>query len=305
MSRQRLINITSIPIKIRLSKMRIFWGIVAVTAICFPFIRRAEQIWRMLKQVWQPSSWLYLTSSLSLLVVSFFILALTWHGILQMLGGNLPCNVAIKLYGLTLLPRYIPGTLWGYAGRVLLCERETVPIKPAVHSIMAEVGLIVLTGAVTAALRYVAGMWIFVLAFVATVTIILEPVVGRIVRQRCVPPISKLALWCKWMMSYIWFWLLYGISNWLIVLSIAPTAGLPAMQDIISGAATAWLLGFLVVVVPSGLGVREWMLALTLLPIVGLNGGIFVSLMARMNVMAAEVLFCLFCLFTYHSKHTH
>jgi len=81
----------------------------------------------------------------------------------------------------------------------------------------------------------------------------------------------------------------------LVVMSGLPRSWSDLMPDIIVNFVGAWIIGFVAVVVPGGLGVREGVFALTLAPIIGPTMGVFVPLLARLMGMLAEAIFAVLC----------
>ena len=276
--------------------VRTVLGVLILVTILGFFAGRAGQTLDTVRQAWQPVSWLYLALSFVTLLICLLILALAWYGLLRTLGGRLPLPVALRFYGLTLLPRYVPGMVWGYAGRTLLCEREGVPRKVAAGSAVVEVGLIVGTGVIVAATNYLSHGWIVLLTSLPGLILLFGFLLAWATHQRrWATRLTRAATWYGWGLVYIGFWLLYGASSWLVVLSVAPGIRLSSAPDVVVSATVAWLAGFLVVLVPGGLGVREGVFVLTLTPIIGPAGGTFVPLIARLIGMASEAVFSVLC----------
>jgi hypothetical protein len=249
----------------------------------------------MVRLTWQPVSWLYLGLSFLLLVVCALIMAVLWYGLLRTMGGRLPFAQAIRLYGLTLLPRYVPGMVWGYAGRAIWCEQYGVPKKVAVGSATVEVGLVVVGGLAIVALKHLAWAWIFTFG-VPILLLASGLILARITRRRTMLAGFKQGfVWYGWALAYLGFWLMYGLSSWLVTLSVAPQLGVDYASEIVASYAMAWLVGFAAVFVPSGLGVREGVFALALIPVLGHAGAIFVPLLARAVAMLSEFTFFVLC----------
>lgn len=274
---------------------RTVMGAVVLVVILGFFACRAGQTLDMVRQAWQPVSWLYLALSFALLIIGLFVMALMWYGLLRTMGGRLPLLMALRFYGLTLLPRYVPGMVWGYAGRTLLCEQEGVPRKVAAGSAVVEVGLITGSGVIVAAAKYLAFGWIVLLGLPGVILLLGLLLAWSMHRRQWIARLTRVATWYGWALAYVGFWLLYGASSWFVVLSVVPGIGLSCAPDVIVSATMAWLAGFLVILVPSGLGVREGVFALTLTPIVGPAAGVFVPLIARLIGMSAEAAFFFLC----------
>jgi len=279
----------------RSSRLRTIVGATMAIVVTGFFVSRAGQTLNMVRLAWQPVSWLYLGMSLLLLVVCLFIMAVLWYGLLRTMGGRLPLAQAIRLYGLTLLPRYLPGMVWGYAGRAVWCEHYGVPKKVAVGSVAVEVGLIVVGGLAIVVLKHLAWAWVITFGM-PTLLLASGLVLARITRRRTMLVRFKQAfVWYGWALAYLGFWLMYGLSSWLVTLSVTPELGVDYASEIVVSYAVAWLVGFAVVFIPNGLGVREGVFALALIPVLGHAGAIFVPLLARAVAMLSEITFFVLC----------
>jgi uncharacterized membrane protein YbhN (UPF0104 family) len=271
-------------------------GLVILALVVWFFARRAGQTMDLVREAWQPVSWLYLALSFALVLVCLFLMALLWYGILRTMGGQLPLVTALRFYGITLLPRYLPGMVWGYVGRTLLCERRGITRNVATGSAMVEVGLIVGSGFLLVLLKYLAAWWI-VLIILPSLLLMAALLSARPTRrQQKTLQFKRVATWCGWGFAYAGFWLLYGASSWLVALSVAPGLTPQDAPEIVVRSIAAWLAGFLAVIVPGGLGVREGVFALTLVEIVGPAEGAFIPLLARSIGILAELMFFLICL---------
>ena len=257
------------------------------------FARRAGQTVDTVRQSWQPVSWVYLVLSFASFLICLFIMALLWYGILRTMGGRLPLSTALRFYGLTLLPRYVPGSVWGYAGRTLLCEREGVERRVAAGSAVVEVGLIVGSAFIVVLMEFLDPGWIL-LVLLPAVIMLLGFLFSRLLDcpQKAVR-FRRSATWYGWGLAYLGFWLMYGASSWLVASSVSPKVDTGHVLAITVRSTAAWLAGFLAIVVPGGLGVREGVFALILTPIVGPAGGVFIPLLARLTGMLAELVFFL------------
>lgn len=270
-------------------------GIVILLVVLGSFVRRTEQTVLEVRQVWQPVSWLYVAASLALLLTCLFVMALLWYGLLHTISGRLSLLTAVQFYGLSLLPRYLPGMVWGYVGRTLLCERAGITRKVAVASTVAEVGLLVSSGALLAAMKYLGWGWML-LPVLPGVIVALGFILATLMsRHRWISQLRRVGTWYAWGLAYVAFWALYGLSIWYVVLSVDRGIGVALLPDVAASAILAWLGGFVLVLVPAGLGVREGLFALTLAPILGPTKGLLVPLMARLIGLSAEAVFFTCC----------
>jgi len=276
--------------------LRTALGIVILSVVIGFFGRQAGQTVSEARQTWQPVSWLYVVLSFSSVLISLLAMALMWHGLLRTLDGHLPALTAVRFYGLTLLPRYVPGMVWGYVGRTVLCERAGVPRKTVVESIIAEVGLILGSGAVVIGMKRFGWGWGLLLGMPSILLLTGGVSAWLMRREQWVSRFVRGGIWWGWMLAYVAFWLLYGLSTWFAVLSVAPEIATAELPAIIVSTVLAWLGGFIVILVPGGLGIRESVFALTLTPMIGPAKGLLVPLLARLIGLSAEAVFFGGCL---------
>ena len=98
--------------------------------------------------------------------------------------------------------------------------------------------------------------------------------------------------WMSLIGLHLLLWLCYGIAVWLTIsaLGVLPRGGILAATFIFT---VAWLVGFLFVFVPAGLGVRELTLSGLLVSNLGLSVGpaSAVALIVRAFILLAEAVF--------------
>ena len=94
----------------------------------------------------------------------------------------------------------------------------------------------------------------------------------------------------RWMGLYALGWVLQGLAFWILVrslgLDLTAMAGLPAYP-------AAYVLGYVAIFAPAGIGVREGVLTGCLQPALGINAALAVALVARLWTTALELLLAL------------
>ncbi len=89
-------------------------------------------------------------------------------------------------------------------------------------------------------------------------------------------------------------WVLLGLSQVAVILAVSSVTLTPGMVALVTaGVALATVAGFVVAVLPGGLGVREWVLMTTLAPAVGEDTAVVSALALRLTWVAAEVVVAL------------
>ena len=121
---------------------------------------------------------------------------------------------------------------------------------------------------------------------------VLNPVMGRLLRLARQPELSQplsgrtLAAALGW--SFV-AWICNGIQIWALAVRLGAPAGSTLLLAT-GGYAFAWSVGFLVVFVPVGVGVREILLVATLSPTIGTGSATAVALVSRALTTAGDLI---------------
>jgi glycosyltransferase 2 family protein len=192
---------------------------------------------------------------------------LVWTVILRRLGVNArPSWVGIWFK--SQLGKYLPGSVWQYAGRVTLGRSRGIPVQTGLASIAVEVVASLIAAALVAALAlppaYSLAAWGAFAALcglaslgrrrlVAAAERLAAPALARVDRSTVAAGLRSVPVAVG---LYLGVWALYGTAFWLTAHSLF---GVPA-SDLLHYAgvfAVAWTVGYVVVFAPGGIGVRE------------------------------------------------
>ena len=206
-----------------------------------------------------------------LAVATYPLFALGWRQCLLASGGEAQPGAAVRIFARSQLARYLPGSLWNFVGRALLCAREGIDRPAAVGSMVLEnaatIACALLVFAATlplwpSKLETAAKPALGVVAVL--VLLILHPkVFARIVRLAARVSLShepdidlSFGQLVTIAAHYVAAWIVTGLAFWMFASSAhsLPIDGLPVLAG---GFAVAWVTGFVAVFVPCGLGVRE------------------------------------------------
>ena len=225
---------------------------------------------------------------------------LVWPLILKQLGTRPPPD-SVRIFLQSQLGKYVPGSVWQYAGRVGLARNRGIPIRSAILSLAIEVG----ASAIAAAAL---GLFVFPLpiavplafAILIAVTIVgakagaqrlLEPAMRRVAG---IVPLSVSDFQSVYRslyratIFYIPVWVVYGLAFWLTGRALF---AVPA-QDLGFFTATfalGWLVGMAAVFAPGGIGVREAVLVALLAPRIGQREAIVIAAASRLLLTAADL----------------
>ena len=226
---------------------------------------------------WQ-FAWLPILLALLVRFVQMLLNATIWWRALALAGAAIPYRLGLSLYLRTQLARYLPGGIWDIVGRFVLGQEAGVNKRSMAASIGLEMGLQILSGSVFLLLALALGQdldsgrywWMGVFVASATLVVLSPPIftflVNRGLKLLRKPPLtmrltyrSLLLLFLARLLSHF----MVGLGFYLFTLGLTPTL-LSHAPLLISSYVGSWLVGYLAVLVPMGIGVREGALVLLL-----------------------------------------
>ncbi|MBI4522116.1 MAG: flippase-like domain-containing protein [Gemmatimonadetes bacterium] len=253
---------------------------------------------------WRPSL-LPLAASALVLLAGFVLAAWFWGRLATVFGGQpLGFRDVNRIYFLANLGRYLPGKVWQIAGLAYLAREHGVQPLAAtgaallgqaltlVGALLIGAGCLAWTGD-SGSLR-VPGWALPPLAIGAAVLLV-PPLFRRIVvavfraARQSAPDLDGIdpLFGARWLALYSLAWIIYGISFWIFARAFHVSVGLAASAGAF---AAAYLVGYLAVFAPAGIGVREGILAAALTPYVEPAAALALALLARVWTTVVEVL---------------
>jgi hypothetical protein len=278
----------------------------------------------LLQQAWQGIVALQQTQScvarpvyfglvLATFLAAYGVQMAAWALIMRSLAAPLSARTVFQGYALAFLPRYIPGSVWGYLSRnEWLAQSHQVSYAVSTTASLIEAAMLLLTAGWIGALYALPMHWphplltpaLIMLGGVATALVwYATPWLARRVfkghshLQAPAPRRHAHALLVATTLLYLLFWGLQGAALVSIGralcdnLTVAPFATTAA-------SALSWAIGFLIIFVPAGLGVREWTLSTMLVSFTALPSGqaTLLALVSRLGLIAAEFIVLLLSL---------
>lgn len=259
--------------------LRALVGIVAVGLAFYFLVSRLVRDWHQIPFHEMRFAPLPLIASFAVLIATRFPLeAFAWSRILRTMDERINPWRAMSIICVTQLGKYIPGKLWFTLGRASLAKRDGIPEAKTLVSVTVEIALSLLAALLLLAAA-VPLLPAGTLPSKAYLLFILGPVCLVMVHPAIFNRLLRLALrWLKqpqFTMSlnyggvlaitglYLLDWVLQGIGSYLLINSFypLPLARLPVLMG---GYAVSWMIGFLILIAPAGLGVREGIFTLIL-----------------------------------------
>lgn len=270
-------------------------------------VRSITVNWHELRS--QPIHWQLSTGWIvaSVLVVfgAYAILIEAWRRVVLSMGERLEFGPAARIWFLASLGKYVPGKVWAVAGAAVLAQRAGVDPSVAVAAALVLQALALASGAAAVALTAreafqavgpgivplagvviaisVAG--IFALTSQALLDRINRLLPSSFPQLRAVRPgVLALAF-----VANLLAWSAYGVALLLLARGLLPDIRLSLAQAV--GVFTcSYLVGFIALFAPGGLGPRESVFLLLLAPDIGLKPAAGLALASRLLLTGTEVL---------------
>lgn len=234
----------------------------------------------------------------------FVGLGLCWTLLLRSTGGTarkVPLAAGAYIWLSTMLTRYIPGNIWHIVGRVALAgqlgvSRTQVATSATVEQLLTLLGALAVFGL---SLPFWGGahqaqQWLLLLLPLGAA--LLHPRVLGVSLQWLAQRVRRPELAWHYRYrdmlaiggAYSGATLAAGFALWSIMSALAD-ATLSHIAFVIGAAAGAWVVGYLSLLTPSGLGVREAALAALLAQVFPLPSAIIGSLVYRLALTGGEL----------------
>lgn len=221
----------------------------------------------------------WLTASFLLLMLAFVTGALGWKMILDRIGITIPFDLALTIWVTSQLGKYLPiGTVWYLMGRIALAQRNGMARRDVILSLIIEMGLLVAGGSAFFLLSTLGWRDVGQTGFVITAVMLLSSLLILL----WPPMLSKLTQFAPTRFAqslavntlqprdlvllagfYLLQWALLGSAFYLLAGSFH-SLSLQALMPVAGAFAISCVVGYVVVFVPNGIGIREAALVSTL-----------------------------------------
>lgn len=259
--------------------------------------------WDEYREVLRHARWGWMAVAVALAVLGMSSLGLVWRAVLGALGARAAARDVFVWYQLGNLGKYVPGGVFQVLGRAELATRGGVPRSIAYNSVALSMGATYLCGALLSALLLPFAVashasldrvwWVFLVIPVglvalhprvlSTLFLVAEKAFGSSDQRQVPAPRTSLALVARHAPG----WLVNGLACYVVALAFTRDA--PVVLLVFAGIAS-WVAGFLVVVVPGGIGVREAVLVAIAQTSLPGNAAVTVAIASRLAFVAGDLL---------------
>jgi hypothetical protein len=228
---------------------------------------------------------------------------LSWRAVLGGLGSDLGVGTASRVYFVGQVGKYLPGGVWNIVAAAELgrdhgvARRRTVSamLVAALMSVAMAAVLFLVTLPLVPSTPLAGQWWVALLAplplllIVPAVTNALVTLVLRVTRRDALDAelsAGATVSACLWAMAS---WVAVGLQVWVLAAALGAPPTPEVMLLCIGGYAFAWVVGFVLVVLPAGVGAREAVLALALASVLGRGELLVVVILSRLLMTVADL----------------
>jgi uncharacterized membrane protein YbhN (UPF0104 family) len=262
----------------------------ALSLIAYVILSNRETIMVVLSG----ARWQGMAPAIGLSLIAQAILPLGWYELLRRCGYSFPNLQIFRVYFITSVARYLPGGIWHFGGRLVWLRQLSVPPRVAGQTIVAE------------------QLWVLWSALIVALFCIFVSSLEGVMRQAllgllCLTLLIAGSLLLSWMLIdsdrynlraplsvmtlpslYSLFWVLNGISLCMAMEALGWSGSMMEWLQVIGYVPLSWAIGYLVILSPSGLGIRESVLTAFLGTLVSLPAAATIALLSRLLMVISE-----------------
>jgi len=249
---------------------------------------------------------------LVMLMAAYLAGGFGWILIMREMKVEANIKESLRAWFVSQLGKYVPGKIWGAVSRLYLVSGDGSRVQVG-YSILLEMVLVNITGLCVFLFSLILWepmitglgrkyLWAAVTIPVLLVLLhpdLMEKAVNLVLRRMNKDPIKlqlKIGAIMSLFLYYIFFWCLYGLSFGILASAFMEVTIKNVL--IFSGMYIfAFLVGFLSLISPSGLGVREGVLSVLLSNCMPAHTAVYVSVLSRILFTVVELGMVLIFLF--------
>lgn len=274
--------------------------LAAIAAAVVAVVVQREAVGAALAQ----TSWPWILVALVLSLVTVALAALSWRSVSAGLGAPLGLGEASVVYLVGQVGKYLPGGVWNVVASAELGSDHGIERRRTVVTmLLAAMISAVVAGAV--ALVLLPGVpgtpladhgWLVLLAPLALVAVlpaVLNRILVTLLRVTRQAPVHERIVGRAVLAASAWSllsWLAVGLQVYVLAVAVGADPGTTTLRLAVGGYALAWIVGFVLVFLPAGVGAREGVLALAMAPVLDTGGVLVVVLLSRVLVTAGDLL---------------
>lgn len=227
--------------------------------------------------------------------------AISWKYIVAYFGETISQTNSLTIWFFSEAVRYIPGNIWSFASRAYLARQNNITKKTSLIILPAEI--IVAITITTILSLYAIGnvleshlvnfiffIVIFVSLIITLALLLFHGYINKILKNLTSSTVVLKALLIALMLQFV-SWTFYGFGYLVLINNFTTT---PNFILLFSYTLLAWLIGYLTIITPMGIGVREGAFVLLAGSQLGTPQAIVIAILARIILIITEITNILF-----------
>ena len=266
----------------------------------------------LISKVYEIKIALLLYSILSFFVY-FFLRTYLWKEILKAKGHNLSLKESSYLWQVSELKRYVPGKVWGFLSRTILFSEKQVSKSIIFSSIIIEAQLVLLGSLIVSIFslpfiieslfpRFNHNQTIVYVVILGSLFLALVYIFGSYLLKKFSTTFSPTINFYHISLSVVAF-LFFGLGSYLSIASIF-VLNPKFFVEFISLFVFSLLLGYISLITPMGLGVREGAITIALSKFLQIQAASFAAIFTRIIFIISELLFLALTYFWMKTKNS-
>lgn len=276
--------------------------LLVTVAIFVAIFFAVKSQWSQVKDTIADLDWWSLIASGIFVFLGMGAAVRAWQHALGALEHPIPAFDAARCYLVGQLGKYLPGSVWAFVLQTELARRAGVSRAAAFTAVLVTVGLSTTSALVVGLLGLPALFQVSTLAAILVIVAvpialicayppILTKLVNFALKLLRKAPLAKQLTMRKIGLALGWCglsWVLYGVHLWILASSSAGFH-LGGLVQCIGALALGMCAGVLVIVAPSGIGVREAVVVAALSPFMDAGVALGLALVSRLVFTLCEV----------------
>lgn len=252
----------------------------------------------------QNINYFFLSIGIIFFLLYFFLRSVLWHELTKEKGNNFSFKKSAYLWEISEIKRYTPGNIWSFLSRTRLFTKENMTTQNMIYSLFNETILIIL-GCFLVSTIYIS--YLFNNSLINYLLIILSPlsIFMYVFAHKINKNLKFKGIFTKiksffpgdnynhnfkiYILSFFAF-LMFGIATYFSSVAIFYLNPKDILQ-IISLSVFSLLIGYLSIVTPMGLGVREGVMTFGLSYFINLSSAGLISIFTRIIFILSEIIF--------------
>jgi hypothetical protein len=286
---------------LEIKRIKDYLKYLLVLVVVFFLVKYLYENWRAVSLYRWQFKYGLLAISFGVVFLNFLFFIQIWRNLLNKFSSGLSFKKAFKIWFYSNLGKYVPGKIWSVMGMVYMCEKEGIPKAATLTSAILNQLLNIIGGLIlvlilsgTKLLSGIPRLLFLPLTLVFVLSLsprVMEKILNWGLKKLKKEPV-KVNLSFKenlfFTLLFMLAWGVYGVAFNIFILSLTDYSFnlWPFLTSIF---VFSYILGFLSIFVPGGLGVREGILVFYLSSYFPLPVATLIALLSRLWMSVVEV----------------